>query len=133
MKSNPEIKIRGYHTDSYGHVNNARYLEFLEEGRWTACERHQVLETLKGEGLFFLVVNINISYRRSALVGDTVEVSTGISKFGNNSATMHQEIILKGTNIVCAEADVTFVIADENDKSIPIEGEIRDLLEKMAK
>jgi thioesterase-3 len=27
------IKIRGYHLDLNGHVNNARYLEFLEEGR----------------------------------------------------------------------------------------------------
>ncbi len=28
------IRIRGYHLDGYGHVNNARYLEFLEEARW---------------------------------------------------------------------------------------------------
>ena len=25
------IKVRGYHLDVYQHVNNARYLEFLEE------------------------------------------------------------------------------------------------------
>jgi len=25
-----EIKVRGFHTDMFGHVNNARYLEFLE-------------------------------------------------------------------------------------------------------
>lgn len=29
-----DIKVRGYHLDLYGHVNNARYLEFLEEARW---------------------------------------------------------------------------------------------------
>lgn len=33
-----KIKIRGYHTDSYQHVNNARYLEFLEEARWQIVE-----------------------------------------------------------------------------------------------
>lgn len=26
-----QIHVRGYHLDGYGHVNNARYLEFLEE------------------------------------------------------------------------------------------------------
>ena len=26
-----QIKVRGYHLDVYQHVNNARYLEFLEE------------------------------------------------------------------------------------------------------
>jgi len=30
-----EIKVRGYHMDFYGHINNARYLELLEEGRWS--------------------------------------------------------------------------------------------------
>lgn len=27
------IRVRNYHLDGYGHVNNARYLEFLEEAR----------------------------------------------------------------------------------------------------
>jgi len=30
-----QIKVRGYHCDFYGHVNNARFLEFLEEARWS--------------------------------------------------------------------------------------------------
>ena len=30
-----KIKVRGFHLDVYQHVNNARYLEFLEEARWT--------------------------------------------------------------------------------------------------
>ena len=32
--STVRLRVRGYHLDGYGHVNNARYLEFLEEGRW---------------------------------------------------------------------------------------------------
>ncbi|MEP8710355.1 hypothetical protein ABKV66_22685, partial [Enterobacter hormaechei] len=31
-----QIKVRGYHLDVYQHVNNARYLEFLEEARWVS-------------------------------------------------------------------------------------------------
>lgn len=33
-----QIKVRGYHLDVYQHVNNARYLEFLEEARWHGLE-----------------------------------------------------------------------------------------------
>ena len=33
-----QIKVRGYHLDGYQHVNNARYLEFLEEARWHGLE-----------------------------------------------------------------------------------------------
>ncbi|BBI61564.1 hypothetical protein HSBAA_28700 [Vreelandella sulfidaeris] len=32
--SRVQLRVRGYHLDGYGHVNNARYLEFMEEGRW---------------------------------------------------------------------------------------------------
>lgn len=37
--------MRSYHLDGYGHVNNARYLEFLEEARGhglklLACRRY---------------------------------------------------------------------------------------------
>lgn len=32
------IKVRGYHLDVYQHVNNARYLEFLEEALGVAGE-----------------------------------------------------------------------------------------------
>lgn len=31
MQTRTPIKVRGYHIDLYSHVNNARYLEFLEE------------------------------------------------------------------------------------------------------
>ena len=34
------IPVRGYHLDVYGHVNNARYLEFLEEARWAYFGEH---------------------------------------------------------------------------------------------
>lgn len=34
MLNKTRIKVRGYHLDLFQHVNNARYLEFMEEGRW---------------------------------------------------------------------------------------------------
>ena len=58
---NPVIQIRGYHLDVYGHVNNARYLEFLEEGRWTMFDGKIDLDEWRKNGRSFYVVNININ------------------------------------------------------------------------
>ena len=33
MEFTTQMKVRGFHEDRFGHVNHARYLEFLEEGR----------------------------------------------------------------------------------------------------
>ena len=35
-----EIKVRGFHIDIFSHVNNARYLEFMEEARWFIIDKY---------------------------------------------------------------------------------------------
>lgn len=125
----PVIRIRGYHTDLYGHVNNARYLEFLEEGRWCLFEDFMDLQTFITKGYSFFVVNINISYRRSIELDETIEIRSGILRYGNRSAVLRQKIYLQGTDTLCADADVTFVVLEKNrEGALSLSGEIRDRL-----
>jgi len=127
----PEIKIRGYHTDLYQHVNNARYLEFLEEGRWQLLESYIKLESFMTKGFQFFVVNINISYKRPVRVNDTIIVKSGLGKLGNKSAVIRQQIINKETGVVCAEADITFVIADSKGRTLELEKELKEKLQRI--
>lgn len=121
-----QIKIRGYHTDLYQHVNNARYLEFLEEARWQLLEDYMELETFMRGGFLFFVVNINISYRSPARVGDIVRIRSGLKKIGNKSAVIRQQIVNKATGSVCVDADVTFVIADTEGRPLKLEADLKD-------
>lgn len=125
---NPEITIRGYHTDMFQHVNNARYLEFLEEGRWQLLENHMDLGAFLEKGYLLFVVNINISYKAQARVNDSIVVKSGLQKIGNKSAVIRQEVFNKTTKAVCAVADVTFVIADFSGKPLTIEGELKEAI-----
>lgn len=125
-----EITVRGYHLDLYGHVNNARYLEFLEEGRWQWLEGRADLGALLARGLGFSVVNINIDYRRPATLGEVLEVETGLKTLGNRSGVMRQVVRLRGTETVVAQADVTFVIvSSETGRAVPLADELRMLFE----
>jgi len=127
-----DIKVRGYHLDLYGHVNNARYLEFLEEARWAFTESHGSLDDFTKAGLAFVIVNININYRRAALMGEELRIQTAIKKIGSRSAVIHQIVTLKGTETVIADADVTFVIFDSKKGSaVAMDGEVRRLFEGM--
>ena len=128
------IKVRGYHIDLFGHVNNARYLEFLEEGRWSFFEDKIDLKGWKRRGLLFSVVNININYRRSATVGDVLEIRTWVSKLGDKSGTMRQEVVLKGTDTMVADADITFVMVDKKTgRAAPFIDENRAAIEHRKK
>ena len=125
------ITVRGYHTDMYQHVNNARYLEFLEEGRWQALEEYVDIDAFMKKGLLFFVVNINISYRSQAKVNEKIVVRTGMGEFGNKSAVIRQQIVNQSTGNVCVDADITFVITDWEGKPQKMEGEIRESLERI--
>jgi thioesterase-3 len=127
-----EIKVRGYHADFYGHVNNARYLEFFEEDRWAHLESSLDLQEWANRGLIFLVVNINVNYRKAVGVGETVLVSTEIDKIGNKSAVLLQKIVLKETGEVAADALVTFVISDRSGRAVVLEGEVLKQIERIA-
>ncbi|UCG52087.1 MAG: acyl-CoA thioesterase [Candidatus Latescibacterota bacterium] len=119
------IKVRGYHLDLYGHVNNARYLEFLEEARWSLVEERIDLAEWQRRGLAFTVVKIAINYRRAASLGDVLEIHSSLSELGRKSAKIHQKVYLEGADTLVADADVTFVIVDATtEKALPLEGEI---------
>ncbi len=127
-----EIKVRGYHADFYGHVNNARFLEFFEEDRWARLENVIDLRQLAQKGYVFLVVNININYRQAVAVGQTVLVTTALEKIGNKSVALKQEIVFKETKEIAADAVVTFVIREASGKAAIMEGELRKEIEKLA-
>jgi thioesterase-3 len=127
-----EIKIRGFHIDIFSHVNNARYLEFMEEARWVVIDKYIDLKRMQAKGIIFVVVNININYRRPASMGDILELYLGLTKIGGKSAVFYQEIRLKGTDTVVADAQVTFVFTDKNTgKAVKIDDEIKRLIGKI--
>ncbi len=101
------IPVRGYHLDGYGHVNNARYLEFLEEARWAYFEQHNLLPLL-GK-MQIVVTRIDIRYRRSATFGDVLHLRTNIASLEPRQVVVRQVIDFNDDGKPAAEAEVTLV------------------------
>jgi len=130
MAHSTKLSVRGYHLDVYGHVNNARYLEFLEEARWQFFEERGVINAITGEELGMVVVNININYRRPALIHEALEITTELTRVGNKSLIIRQVISLAKTGDIIADTDGTYVLFDNHTgKSVALEGEYKALLE----
>ena len=121
-----QIKVRGYHEDRFGHVNNARYLEFLEEARWAHLEERG-LDTafFKAHGIFPVVVRLSISYRRPASAGDVLYVTTEAASAGRRKIVIAHEACFASSDEVCVEAEVTVVFLDEETgRPVPLSDEI---------
>lgn len=129
--STVEIKVRNYHLDFFQHVNNTRYLEFLEEARWAYFEGFESLWYKHfGKNVAFVVVNINIDYLYPATIGQVLEVRTGIAKIGKSSSVFSQDVYLKDTETLVAKAQVTLVLMDGKTKqAVPMPDAIREALE----
>lgn len=121
------FKIRSFHTDRFGHVNNARYLELLEEARWQFAEHHGLIELLNAENLGFIIMELNLRFRLPVFEGDTIQVLTSLVSLGSDLGEVEQSIKKNG-KLACKSMS-TFVLIDRNSGvSVPIDGKIRSLL-----
>ncbi len=124
------ITVRGYHLDGHGHVNNARYLEFLEEARWAWFGGAGYIDAVHEQGAHFVIARIDIRYKYPATVNDVLHISVDLQQIGHSSGTLYQRITNQQGTVV-SEAEVTFVVVDASSKRPrPIEGSLRALLER---
>ena len=124
------IRVRNYHLDGYGHVNNARYLEFLEEARWTFFQEHDLLSELKG--IMLVVARVDIRYRRPAVDGDILRFEGRLKELTSRHIILTQNIVLpSGKNAVEAESTL-MVVSAESGRSISIPEPLFTLLKQYA-
>lgn len=110
FKHKTKIKVRFSDLDAMRHVNNAKYLTFLEEAR---IDYFSSLFDRKKDSLDFeaVVARIEIDYLFPIHLGDEVEVFTRISKIGNKSVDVeHIVAVKKEDKIVKAAVSVTKLV-----------------------
>jgi acyl-CoA thioester hydrolase len=117
MTSECSLQVRTYECDSYGHVNNANYLNYLEFARYELLkdigfDYPRAIEA--GYGVY--IARIEIDYKKSAVTDDRLTIKTWPLKRGAVSGILAQNIF-RGDEILI-EAKVTWAFVDS--KGIPV-------------
>jgi len=140
-----ETVVRCTEIDVNGHVNNGKYVEYLEWGREEWYDRHGfTYDRLKRagsvsdgkslpvadasgslSGAITVVVNINLNLRKPCHQGDRLQIVTWPERRGRTSFVLGQRI-QKEDGAVAADALVTLVMVD------PTTGRSRTLPEEFA-
>jgi len=136
-KSEILIKIRNYHADNQNHVNNARYLEFFEEGSWDFLEKNphvkEMFEILKKKGIIHVMVNINCNYRSGAVVGDVLRLETELVRSTTRSYTWSKKVYKNDTDQLVVDAEITCVfIGSASGDVVPINEEMKAIWPELA-
>jgi acyl-CoA thioester hydrolase len=121
------IKVRSYDMDSFGHVNNAVYFNYLEEARCEYLEQRGLsFNSFNEWGLFAFVVSAEIRYKSPAKYGHMLNIRGRIGSMRRASFSIDYEIYNETTNRICALASMSFGFVDENEKIAPIPRQFRD-------
>jgi len=123
-----EYKVRNYHVDSYGHVNNAAYLLFLEDARTDFFSYFGYpLSYLADKDIFVFITEIKVKYLKPLHLDNVITVTGNISSLRKVRATWHQEIWKESKRVAVAEVYGAFLNSDSKIIRIP------DFLEKSLK
>ena len=124
------LRVQGFHCDLYGHVNNARYLEFLEGARWETLDHLLDVEAFHRRGWTFVIVRIEIDYRAPSTLGDELGIRTWRVEMGQSSVKLRQIIRRPADDRLVAEAMVRFVVIDDRTgRPKKVSGRLREELE----
>ena len=112
METSIDLVVRPTEIDVNGHVNNAKYVEYLEWGREDWYERLGLpYERLLALGAITVTVNLNLNFRRECRQGELLTVVTRPERLGRTSFALRQEI-RKRDGELAADAVVTLVTID---------------------
>ena len=131
------VEVRLSDTDAMGHVNNARYLTYVEIAR-VAYYEHVTGNPLPigthGAEEGMILAEIRMTYRSTSFYGETLTVESRVERIGRTSFGMVHRITAPesryGPGRLVATADSTLVAYDYTDECpIPVPDEWRAAME----
>ena len=107
-----EVLIREQHLDTFGHVNNAKYLEILEEARWDMITRNGYgLDEIVRRRVGPTILEINLRFDRELKNRQRVTIKSWVESYERKVAKVRQQI-WDDDGKVCCEALFTVGLFD---------------------
>ncbi len=107
-----ELQIVERHLDTFGHVNNATYLEIMEEARWDWIHGNGYgLDVIRATGQGPTIVEIQIRFKRELRNRTRVLVESNVASYEGKVGQLVQSIF-DAERQLCCEARMAFGLFD---------------------
>jgi acyl-CoA thioester hydrolase len=110
-------------TDAYGVVYYANYLKFMERARsdfLRAVGVDQAAE-LGNSGSAYVVVEVNIRYRKPARLGDDLRIISTVDEIRASSVLIHQRVMRAEEQLTDARVTAAFIDGEGKPRRQPRE------------
>ena len=113
------VRIYWEDTDAGGIVYYANYLKFMERARteWLRALGVEQEPLQSEQGLMFVVVHADVSFRKPARYGDSLQVSCTLAERSRASMTFSQQVVRESTQELLVEGHVRIACLDASSSN----------------
>ena len=110
---NYSMKINARHLDSFGHVNNATYLQFYEDARWDFIEKGGYgYERTKKDGIGPVILRLTMDFKKELLNQEEINIKSTLKEMKGSKIMSIVQTMLKEDRSIASTLDVTMGMMD---------------------
>src|SRR5690606_38810276 len=95
-----QVKILEAHLDTFGHVNNAVYLQLYEEARWDFIQASDHgLRRILSEKIGPVVLEVNVKFRKELTNRELITITSKSTSLHGKILTLEQKMIKENGQI----------------------------------
>ncbi len=108
-----QMTILEKHLDTFGHVNNAIYLQMYEEARWDFCTHNgygmsEIMKNKKGP----VLLELNLSFKAELINRETITIESRFSGMKNKYIMLLDQKMIKSDGKVASTLTIEVGLMD---------------------
>jgi len=115
------VHVRRHEVDSFGHVNNAVYLNYLEEANCDLLDQLGFpVAALKKQGVVILLKKVTLDFKSPAFHGDTLTFETWLIDLQAASGTWRHEVYNQNRTLILLAEDTGVFLSTETGRPVRV-------------
>ncbi len=113
------IRILEKHLDTFGHVNNATYLELYEEARWDFIEANGYgLKKIQSTGIGPVILELKLKFKRELKNREEITITSVFKEMKNQKVMVLYQQMLKSDGTVASDLELEVGVFDLKKRSL---------------
>ena len=112
------LMVREHHLDTFGHMNNATYLEIFEEARWELIGGNGYgMKEIHKTGQGPVILEVNLKFLKELKLRENITIHTTLLGYPGKVGQLKQ-VIINQNKEAAAEAVFTFALFDLRERKL---------------
>jgi len=121
------VQVRYGDLDPQWHVNNARFLTYIEQARMAYLCDLNLWDGKSFLDLGIIIADVHVSYLSPISLGQKIRIGVRVARMGNKSLSFESQIEDEGSGKILATGEVVAVAYDfRKHRTIPVSNDWRE-------